>query len=57
MLEGDKEERVELMTLLVRNLMKENKDLRHMLRLTASFIGEGGLLTCSRSCIHGLTAI
>lgn len=41
MLEGDKEERVELMTLLVRNLMKENKDLRHMLRLTASFIGEG----------------
>lgn len=57
MLEGDKEERVELMTLLVRNLMKENKDLRHMLRLTASFIGEGKLLTHSRSCIHGLTAV
>ncbi|WVQ94504.1 hypothetical protein IAU59_001583 [Kwoniella sp. CBS 9459] len=40
-LSGDKEERVELMTLLVRNLLKENKDLRNMVKDMASFIGEG----------------
>nr|ODO02477.1 hypothetical protein L204_01213 [Cryptococcus depauperatus CBS 7855] len=40
-LEGDKEERVELMTLLIRNLLKENKELRNMVKSMASFIGEG----------------
>ncbi|ORY29518.1 hypothetical protein BCR39DRAFT_531931 [Naematelia encephala] len=40
-LSGDKEERVELMTLLIRNLLKENKDLRGMVKLMASFVGEG----------------
>ncbi|ODN97384.1 hypothetical protein L198_03948 [Cryptococcus wingfieldii CBS 7118] len=40
-LEGNKEERVGLMTLLVRNLLKENKDLRGMVRSMASFVGEG----------------
>ncbi|KAK8861477.1 hypothetical protein IAR55_002298 [Kwoniella newhampshirensis] len=40
-LSGDKEERVELMTLLVRNLLKENKELRGMVQSMAAFIGEG----------------
>ncbi|OCF30477.1 hypothetical protein I316_07859 [Kwoniella heveanensis BCC8398] len=40
-LSGDKEERVELMTLLVRNLLKENKELRDMVKNMASFVGEG----------------
>jgi len=40
-LSGDKEERVELMLLLVRNLLKENKDLRSMVKSMATFIGEG----------------
>lgn len=40
-LSGDKEERVELMTLLLRNLLKENKDLRDMIKSMASFVGEG----------------
>nr|XP_018264594.1 uncharacterized protein I303_02766 [Kwoniella dejecticola CBS 10117]OBR86752.1 hypothetical protein I303_02766 [Kwoniella dejecticola CBS 10117] len=40
-LSGDKEERIELMTLLVRNLLKENKDLRGMVKSMASFVGEG----------------
>ncbi|WWD05851.1 hypothetical protein V865_003934 [Kwoniella europaea PYCC6329] len=40
-LSGDKEERIELMTLLVRNLLKENKDLRNMVKNMAGFIGEG----------------
>ncbi|WVQ78739.1 hypothetical protein IAT38_000826 [Cryptococcus sp. DSM 104549] len=40
-LSGDKEERVELMTLLVRNLLKENKELRGMVKSMASFVGEG----------------
>ncbi|WVQ74528.1 hypothetical protein IAR50_004129 [Cryptococcus sp. DSM 104548] len=40
-LEANKEERVGLMTLLVRNLLKENKDLRGMVRSMASFVGEG----------------
>ncbi|WVW80021.1 hypothetical protein I302_101994 [Kwoniella bestiolae CBS 10118] len=40
-LSGDKEERIELMTLLVRNLLKENKDLRGMVKNMAGFIGEG----------------
>lgn len=40
-LSGDKEERVELMLLLVRNLLKENKDLRSMVKSMAVFIGEG----------------
>lgn len=29
------------MTLLVRNLLKENKDLRGMVKTMASFFGEG----------------
>ena len=41
MLSGDKEERVELMVLLIRNLLKENKDMRDMVKSMASFIGEG----------------
>lgn len=41
MLSGDKEERVELMTLLIRNLLKENKDLRIMVKTMASFVGDG----------------
>lgn len=41
MLSGDKEERVELMLLLIRNLLKENKELRGMLKNMASFVGEG----------------
>ncbi|EIW66639.1 hypothetical protein TREMEDRAFT_34871, partial [Tremella mesenterica DSM 1558] len=40
-LSGDKEERVELMVLLIRNLLKENKDLRDMVKSMASFVGEG----------------
>ncbi|ORX33644.1 hypothetical protein BD324DRAFT_639017 [Kockovaella imperatae] len=40
-LSGDKEERVELMVLLIRNLLKENKDLRDMVKNMASFVGEG----------------
>ncbi|WWD16612.1 hypothetical protein CI109_101040 [Kwoniella shandongensis] len=40
-LSGDKEERVELMTLLVRNLLKENKELRTMVQSMAAFLGEG----------------
>jgi len=40
-LSGDKEERVDLMTLLIRNLLKENKDLRAMLKNMTSFVGEG----------------
>jgi hypothetical protein len=40
-LSGDKEERVDLMTLLIRNLLKENKDLRSMLKNMTSFVGEG----------------
>lgn len=40
-LSGDKEERVELMTLLIRNLLKENKDLRTMVKNMASFVGDG----------------
>ncbi|WVF67121.1 hypothetical protein IAT40_001866 [Kwoniella sp. CBS 6097] len=40
-LSGDKEERVELMTLLVRNLLKENKELRAMVKNMAAFVGEG----------------
>jgi hypothetical protein len=42
-LSGDKEERVDLMTLLIRNLLKENKDLRAMLKSMTSFVGEGKL--------------
>ena len=41
MLSADKEERVELMVLLIRNLLKENKDLRDMAKNMASFVGEG----------------
>lgn len=41
MLSGDKEERVELVMLLVRNLLKENKDLRGMIQQMAGFLGEG----------------
>ncbi|WVR03908.1 hypothetical protein IAU60_000907 [Kwoniella sp. DSM 27419] len=40
-LSGDKEERIELMTLLVRTLLKENKDLRGMVKTMAAFVGEG----------------
>jgi hypothetical protein len=40
-LSGDKEDRVELMTLLIRNLLKENRDLRDMVKTMASFVGEG----------------
>ncbi|WWC87758.1 uncharacterized protein L201_002650 [Kwoniella dendrophila CBS 6074] len=40
-LSGDKEERIELMTLLVRNLLKENKELRGMVKSMAGFVGEG----------------
>ena len=40
-LSADKEDRVELMTLLIRNLLKENKELREMLKSMASFVGEG----------------
>jgi hypothetical protein len=45
-LSGDKEERVELTLLLVRNLLKENKDLRGMLKQMAGFIAEGVSLSC-----------
>jgi hypothetical protein len=40
-LSGDKDERRELMILLTKNLLKENKDLRNMLNTMAGFIGEG----------------
>lgn len=40
-LSADKEDRVELMTLLIRNLLKENKDLRDMVKTMASFVGDG----------------
>jgi hypothetical protein len=43
-LSGDKEERVELMVLLVKNLLKENKELRGMLKGMAGFVGEGECL-------------
>jgi hypothetical protein len=33
------------MLLLVRNLLKENKDLRSMVKSMTAFIGEGELLT------------
>ena len=50
MLSGDKDERRELMILLTKNLLKENKDLRKMLNTMAGFIGEGespeGLFDC-----------
>ena len=32
---------MDLMTLLIRNLLKENKDLRAMLKNMTSFVGEG----------------
>lgn len=41
MLSGDKEERTELIMLLVRNLLKENKELRTMIKNMAAFVGEG----------------
>lgn len=44
LLSGDKEERSELMLLLVRNLLKENKELREMIKGMAGFVGEGELL-------------
>lgn len=47
-LSGDKEERVELMTLLIRNLLKENKDLRSMLKSMTAFVGDGKLYTRTR---------
>jgi hypothetical protein len=47
-LSGDREERLELMTVLIRNLLKENADLRGMVRSMASFVGEG-MLTSARS--------
>lgn len=34
------------MTLLIRNLLKENKDLRSMLKNMTSFVGEGQSLAC-----------
>ena len=40
------------MTLLIRNLLKENKDLRSMLKNMTSFVGEGQSLTshyCSQT--------
>jgi hypothetical protein len=40
-LSGDKDERSELVMLLVRNLLKENKDLRNLVKSLAGFIGEG----------------
>ena len=40
-LSADKEDRGELMTLLIRNLLKENKELRDMVKTMASFVGEG----------------
>lgn len=43
-LSGDKEERVELMVLLVKNLLKENKELRGMIKGMAGFVGEGEYL-------------
>ena len=45
MLSGDKEEKIELMTLLVRNLLKENKDLRGLCKNMAMFVGEGKTLS------------
>lgn len=41
MLSGDKEERIELVMLLVKNLLKENKELRGMIKGMAGFVGEG----------------
>ncbi|KAK4687397.1 hypothetical protein P7C73_g2728, partial [Tremellales sp. Uapishka_1] len=46
-LSGDKEERIDLMTLLVRNLLQENKDLRGMIKNMATFVGDGEWL-CSQ---------
>jgi hypothetical protein len=40
-LSGDKEERIELVMLLVKNLLKENKELRGMIKGMAGFVGEG----------------
>lgn len=40
-LSGDKDERIELMLLLVRNLLQENKELRNMIKNMSSFFGEG----------------
>ena len=40
-LSADKEDRVELMTMIIRKLLKENKDLRGMVRSMATFMGEG----------------
>ncbi|BEJ14272.1 hypothetical protein CspHIS471_0400390 [Cutaneotrichosporon sp. HIS471] len=40
-LSGDKDERIELMLLLVRNLLHENKELRNMVKNMSQFFGEG----------------
>jgi hypothetical protein len=40
-LSGDKDERIELMLLLVRNLLHENKELRNMIKDMSQFFGEG----------------
>ncbi|BEI91231.1 uncharacterized protein CcaverHIS019_0400510 [Cutaneotrichosporon cavernicola] len=40
-LSGDKDERIELMLLLVRNLLHENKELRNMVKDMSQFFGEG----------------
>ncbi|KLT41941.1 hypothetical protein CC85DRAFT_302818 [Cutaneotrichosporon oleaginosum] len=42
-LSGDKDERIELMLLLVRNLLHENKELRNMIKNMSQFFGEGKL--------------
>ncbi|KAJ9120542.1 hypothetical protein QFC24_005217 [Naganishia onofrii] len=44
-LSGDRDERQEVMSLLIRNLMNENGQLRKMVKNLAGFIGEG-LATC-----------
>lgn len=44
-LSGDRDERQEVMSLLIRNLMNENAQLRKMVKNLAGFIGEG-LATC-----------
>ena len=41
MLAGDEDDRAEMMTMLVQNLLQENKELRSLVKMMASFVGEG----------------
>lgn len=48
-LSGDKDERIELMLLLVRNLLQENKELRNMMKSMSTFFGDGKLNSVVRT--------